>query len=169
MQSGFHFWRSRGPKCSRGCIFGARGAQNAIEVARFRCVGPAAVRLPGLRTKVCHLGFAWPRSCAAPLLRGPAGLGASAPQLCGSGFRVNFQCCCFFLQGTKNATTTASSGPGAGKMQPLLRFGAPGGENCSPYSVFGSQGMKHATPITFSGSKGRKMQPLLRFRAPGPE
>ena len=56
--------------CCRGCSFPT-------------CVGPAAVRLPGLRTKVCHLGLAWPRSCAAPQLRGPAGLGASVPQLRG--------------------------------------------------------------------------------------
>ena len=27
---------------------------------------PAAARLPGLHTRVCHLGFAWPRSCTAP-------------------------------------------------------------------------------------------------------
>ena len=33
---------------------------------RFWCVGPASVRLPGLHTRVCHLGFAWPSSCAAP-------------------------------------------------------------------------------------------------------
>ena len=51
----------------------------AAWARRFRCFGPAASRLPGLRTRVCHLGFAWPRSCAAPQLRGPAGLGCVGP------------------------------------------------------------------------------------------
>ena len=54
--------------CPRG-----RGLSAAERPRRFRSRRP-----PGLRARVCHLGF-----CAAPQLRGPAGLGFAAPQLRG--------------------------------------------------------------------------------------
>ena len=62
-----------------------RCCPTAARPRRLGCIGPAAVRQPGLRqpglhTKVCDLGFAWPRTCTAPQLHGPAGLVASAPQ-----------------------------------------------------------------------------------------
>ena len=62
---------------------GGGGMIRLLMAPHFRpgASAPQLVRLPDLRTKVCHLGFAWPRSCTASLLHGPAGLGASAPQL----------------------------------------------------------------------------------------
>ena len=88
-----------------------------------------------------HLGFAWPRSFAAPPLRGPAGLGASAPQLCGSGFRVNFQCCCFFP---------------SYEFAPRLRSPHQGPEKRDPYNTFGPPGPEFATPTTLWGPRARK-------------
>ena len=74
-------------------------------------------------------------------------------------------------RGPKNATPIAFSASGGGgnatptavwalenrKMQPLLRFRAPGDEKCHPYSVLGPRGPKNATPIAFSGSGELKM------------
>ena len=66
----------------RVCVAPQLCGPAAARPRRFRCVGPAAVWHPGLRTKICDLGFAWPLSSAAQQLRGPTGLCASAPQLC---------------------------------------------------------------------------------------
>ena len=107
----------------------------------------------GVRTKVRHLGFAWPRSCAAPLLRGPAGLGSSAPQLCGSWIRVNFQCCCFFP---------------SDDIAPRLRVPPPGAQNANPYNVFGPRGRNLAIPTTFSGPWGGIFVIPAGEGAPGP-
>ena len=138
-------WRRPRPKERKKAIF------DPIHKRPF-FVGPAAVRLPGVRTKVRHLGFAWPRSCAAPLLRGPGGLRSSAPQLCGSWIRVNFQCCCFFP---------------SDDIAPRLRVPPPGAQNANPYNVFGPRGRILAIPTTFSGPWGGIFVTPTTFSGPG--
>ena len=153
----------------------------AARPRRFRCVGPAAVRLPGLRTRVCHLGFAWPRSCAAPQLRGPAGLGCVGPAavrprvpsqflvlllLSGGRFRSSAT---VPLLGAKSVTPTTCWALGGPNVQPLQRFGTPGGEKCDPLLRFRPPGPQTCNPYSVLGPRGPKTRPLQRIGAPGPE
>ena len=50
----------------RVCVARSWAAPQVHGPTGLGCVGPAAVRLPGLRTRVCQLGFAWPCSPSGP-------------------------------------------------------------------------------------------------------
>ena len=75
----FPFEAGRRSHSKPGTRSHSKTGPTGFETAGLGCVGPAAVRCPGVHTKVSHLGFKWPRSCTAPQLHGPAGLGCVGP------------------------------------------------------------------------------------------
>ena len=87
-----NYWKRNEPDALLAYFFPGPGVllffQHFRGSAGLGGAGPAAMQLPGLCTRVWHLGFARPRSwaacagrrrCAAPQLHGPAGLGCAGP------------------------------------------------------------------------------------------
>ena len=64
-------WTGPGP--GQGAGVPCQGPGAGSRPVRGPGADPAALRRSGLHTKVCHLGFEWPRTCTAPQLHVSAG------------------------------------------------------------------------------------------------